>query len=56
MKLCSGSVLHTVRRHAAAKARKMLGWEPRHTMEEAIAETVDWYRGVLSFGGAATPR
>jgi CDP-glucose 4,6-dehydratase len=33
---------------SAAKARKMLGWEPRYTMEEAIAETVDWYRGVLS--------
>ena len=40
---------------SAAKARKMLGWEPRHTMQEAIAETVDWYRGVLSFGDAATP-
>jgi CDP-glucose 4,6-dehydratase len=40
---------------SAAKARKMLGWEPRHTMEEAVAETVDWYRGVLSFGDAATP-
>jgi CDP-glucose 4,6-dehydratase len=33
---------------SAAKARKMLSWEPRYTMEEAIAETVDWYRGVLS--------
>jgi CDP-glucose 4,6-dehydratase len=40
---------------SAAKARKMLGWEPRHSMEEAIAETVDWYRGVLSFGDSATP-
>jgi CDP-glucose 4,6-dehydratase len=35
---------------SAAKARKMLGWEPRHTMEEAIAATVDWYRGVLASG------
>jgi CDP-glucose 4,6-dehydratase len=33
---------------SAAKARKMLGWEPRYTMQEAIAETVDWYRSVLS--------
>jgi CDP-glucose 4,6-dehydratase len=41
---------------SAVKARKMLGWKPRHTMAEAIAETVDWYRGVLSFGDAATPR
>jgi CDP-glucose 4,6-dehydratase len=36
---------------SAAKARRMLGWEPRHTMQEAIAETVDWYRGVVSNGG-----
>ena len=40
---------------SAAKARKMLGWQPRHTMADAIAETVDWYRGVLSFGDAVTP-
>src|SRR6201996_1591734 len=40
---------------SAAKARKMLGWQPRHTMADAIAETIDWYRGVLSFGDAATP-
>jgi CDP-glucose 4,6-dehydratase len=40
---------------SAAKARKMLGWHPRHTMAEAIAETVDWYRGVVSLGDAATP-
>ena len=33
---------------SAAKARKMLGWEPRHTMEEAIAKTVDWYRDYLA--------
>jgi nucleoside-diphosphate-sugar epimerase len=29
----------------------LLGWEPRHTMQEAIAKTVDWYRGVVSDGG-----
>ena len=40
---------------SAAKARRMLGWEPRHTMHEAIAETVDWYRGVVSFGDAGRP-
>ena len=40
---------------SAAKARKMLGWHPRYAMEDAIAETVDWYRGVLSFGDATTP-
>ncbi|MBV8863440.1 MAG: GDP-mannose 4,6-dehydratase [Mycobacterium sp.] len=35
---------------SAAKARKMLGWEPRHTMAEAIAETVDWYRAFCLSG------
>ena len=40
---------------SAAKARKMLGWEPRHTMADAIAETVNWYRRILSCGNAATP-
>jgi CDP-glucose 4,6-dehydratase len=35
---------------SAAKARKILGWQPRHTMEAAIAETVDWYRDFLSLG------
>jgi CDP-glucose 4,6-dehydratase len=40
---------------SAAKARRMLGWEPRHTMHDAIAETVDWYRGVVSFRDAARP-
>jgi CDP-glucose 4,6-dehydratase len=38
---------------SAAKARRMLCWEPRRTMHEAIAETVDWYRGVVPFGDAA---
>jgi nucleoside-diphosphate-sugar epimerase len=33
----------------------MLGWQPRHSMEEAIAETVDWYREFLSFGAPAAP-
>ena len=40
---------------SAAKARRMLGWEPRHTMHEAIAHTVDWYRGVVSSGDRARP-
>ena len=33
---------------SAAKARKVLGWQPRHTVEEALARTVDWYRAALS--------
>ncbi len=33
------------RRYAidASKLRDELGWEPRHTFEQGIAETVDWY-------------
>jgi CDP-glucose 4,6-dehydratase len=40
---------------SAAKARRMLGWKPRHIMHEALAETVDWYRGVVSFGDTPRP-
>jgi len=29
---------------SAARARGELGWTPRYTMEEGIAETVAWYR------------
>jgi CDP-glucose 4,6-dehydratase len=29
---------------SAAKARAMLGWAPRWTLAEALAETVGWYR------------
>lgn len=32
---------------SAAKARKMLGWAPRWTLEQALAETVAWYRDLL---------
>ena len=28
----------------ASKARTMLGWEPKYAMEQAIEETVAWYR------------
>ncbi|GGG93164.1 GDP-mannose 4,6-dehydratase [Silvibacterium dinghuense] len=28
----------------ASKARKLLGWEPKYAMPEAIRETVEWYR------------
>ncbi len=33
------------RRYAidSSKIRRELGWEPRHSFEEALAETVDWY-------------
>ncbi|MFT4112167.1 NAD-dependent epimerase/dehydratase family protein [Silvibacterium sp.] len=28
----------------ASKARRLLGWQPKYDMPEAIRETVDWYR------------
>jgi CDP-glucose 4,6-dehydratase len=28
----------------ASKARERLGWKPQYGMEEAIRETVEWYR------------
>jgi dTDP-glucose 4,6-dehydratase len=33
------------RRYAidASKLKDQLGWEPKHTFEQGIAETVDWY-------------
>ncbi len=33
---------------AAAKARKYFGWAPRWELEEALAETVAWYRDYLA--------
>jgi CDP-glucose 4,6-dehydratase len=35
---------------SAAKARKVLGWAPRHTLDRALEKTVHWYRDVLSDG------
>ena len=28
----------------SGKARQLLGWQPKYSMEEAIEETVSWYR------------
>jgi len=30
------------------KAKRLLGWEPRYTVEEGMAETIAWYRRYLS--------
>lgn len=32
---------------SAAKARRVLGWRPQWTLEEAIAQTADWYQAWL---------
>lgn len=32
---------------SAAKARTMLGWSPRHTLEEGLAKSMAWYRTTL---------
>lgn len=33
---------------SAGKARNLLNWAPRYTMEEALERTAGWYRGFLS--------
>lgn len=33
---------------SAAKARKILGWAPQFTLDDALGRTVDWYRRFLS--------
>lgn len=40
------SAKHEIDRQYAsiAKARKMLGWEPKYTFEEGLKETIDWYK------------
>lgn len=32
---------------SAEKARRMLHWEPSYTLEQGLAETIDWYRDFL---------
>ncbi|MEJ0017330.1 MAG: NAD-dependent epimerase/dehydratase family protein [Acetobacteraceae bacterium] len=34
---------------AAGKAREMLGWLPAWSLEDALTETIDWYRDWLGF-------
>ena len=38
---------------SAAKARRMLGWAPQFTLDDALGRTVDWYRRFLSPTAAA---
>jgi CDP-glucose 4,6-dehydratase len=32
---------------SAAKARKMLGWRPRFTLDEGLRRTISWYEAFL---------
>jgi CDP-glucose 4,6-dehydratase len=32
----------------SSKARRMLGWTPRYSLEEGLRETMEWYQGFLS--------
>jgi CDP-glucose 4,6-dehydratase len=32
---------------SSAKSRQLLGWEPAYTLEEALEETIRWYRAFL---------
>lgn len=33
---------------SARKAREVLGWSPRYSMDEGLRETIEWYRGVFA--------
>jgi CDP-glucose 4,6-dehydratase len=33
---------------SAEKARKMLTWQPKYTLDEALLETIDWYKDFLT--------
>lgn len=48
-----GTATHEIEQQflSAAKARKLLGWEPTISTEDALAETVAWYRDHLAGGG-----
>lgn len=37
---------------SAAKSREMLKWSPRYSIEEALRETIDWYRSYFGDGRA----
>jgi CDP-glucose 4,6-dehydratase len=39
----SNEILHQYL--SAAKARRMLGWEPLFTLEQGLEKTVAWYTG-----------
>jgi CDP-glucose 4,6-dehydratase len=48
-----GDAAHEIKHQylSAAKARRLLEWRPCYTLDEALAETIAWYRAL--FAGAA---
>ena len=51
-----GGASHEIKHQylSAAKAREMLGWAPHYELDEALAETIAWYRQYLA--APALPR
>lgn len=45
----AGDVLHS--QADISRARALLGYEPIHSFEEGLGETLDWYREMFSAGG-----
>ncbi len=42
----AGDVLHSLA--DIGKARRLLGYEPTHTLEQGLDEALDWYEKSLS--------
>ncbi len=42
---CVGEIRHQYL--SSAKARAVLGWRPAYSLEQGLAETIEWYRGLL---------
>ncbi len=40
----------------AGKARRVLGWKPRHGMDEGLRRTIEWYRHSSGRGHQMTTR
>jgi len=51
-----GTATHEIKDQTldATKARERLGWRPRWTLRAGLAETIPWYRSLLSEGMLAT--
>lgn len=49
----SGEIKHQYL--SAEKARTMLDWHPRHTVEEGLSHTIAWYRNFLAENNQALP-